>query len=85
MKYLTIFALSIFLISTSAVAFADEPIKVYEQEQNIATEAAEEGQIMEEAKKFPSTLMSGEEEQSKFKQEVEEERAPYVYDEDLSE
>jgi hypothetical protein len=85
MKYVTILVLSIFLISISAVAFADQPAQVYQPEQDIATETEEKGKIMEEAKTFPSTLMSGEEVQENFKQEVEEDRVPYVYDEDLSE
>jgi hypothetical protein len=65
------------------VAFADQSAQVNQQEQDIATETAGEVQMTQEAKKFPSTLIAGEEEQSKFKHEVEEE-AEYVYDEDLT-
>ena len=84
MKHVTILALCIFIISISVVAFADQPAQVNQQEQDMATETTGEVQMMKEARKFPSTLITGEEEQSKFKQEVEEEAA-YVYDEDWAE
>ena len=81
MKYVTILALSLFLVSISAIAFADEPVQVKQPEKSIETEAAGEGQIMREAKGFPSTLMTGEEERSSANQEVIELQEGYVYEE----
>ncbi|MHA2220163.1 MAG: hypothetical protein ACXACY_30140 [Candidatus Hodarchaeales archaeon] len=84
MKHVTILALCFFLISISVIAFADQPAQVNQTEQDIATEAAEEGQIMKEAKKLPSTLITDEEALSNVMREVEELKAGYVYDEDLT-
>ena len=83
MKYVTILALSLFLVSISVVAFADEPVKVKQPEKSIETEATGEDQLMREAKGFPSTLMTGDEKRSSTMQEVEELQEGYVYDEDL--
>jgi hypothetical protein len=85
MKHVTILALCIFIISISVVAFADQPAQVNQQERDIATETAEEGQMIEEAKDLPSTLITGEEKQSSTMQEVEELKEGYVYDEDPAE
>ena len=82
MKYVTVLALSLFLVSISAIAFADEHVQVKPPEKSIETEAVEEGQLMIEAKGFPSTLMTGEEERSSTMQEVEKLREGYVYEED---
>jgi hypothetical protein len=43
MKHVTILALCFFLMSISVVAFAEQPAQVIQPEQDIATEAAEEG------------------------------------------
>ena len=37
MKYVTILALSLFLVSISVVAFADEPVQVKQPEKSIET------------------------------------------------
>ena len=79
MKYVTMLALSLFLVSISAIAFADEPVQVKQPEKSIETEAAGEDQLMREAKGLPSTLMTGEEERSSIMQEVEELRPIYQY------
>lgn len=84
MKHLTILALCLFLISISMIAFAEQPAQVIQPEQDIATEAAEEGELIKEARELPSTLITGEEERSKVMREVEELKAGYVYDEDLT-
>jgi hypothetical protein len=83
MKHVTLLALCLFLISISIVAFAEQPAQVDQQEQDIASETLEEGQIMEEAKEFPSTLITDVEERSKVMREVEELKDRYIYDEDL--
>lgn len=66
------------------IAFAEQPAQVIQPEQDIATEAAEEGELIKEARELPSTLITGEEERSKVMREVEELKAGYVYDEDLT-
>ena len=80
MKYVTILALSLFLVSISAIAFADEPVQVKQPEKSIETEAAGE-ELMKEAKSFPSTLMTGEEERSSVNQQIKELQDEYVYEE----
>jgi hypothetical protein len=82
MKHLTILALCLFLVSISVVAFAEQPAQVTQQEQDIATEAAEEGELIKEARELPSTLITDEEDRSKVMREVEELKAGYVYEED---
>lgn len=84
MKHLTILALCFFLIGISMIAFAEQPAQVIQPEQEIATEAAEEGELIKEARELPSTLITDEEERSKVMREVEELKAGYVYDEDLT-
>ena len=59
MKYVTIIALSLFIAGISMVAFAEEPAQMKQQEQKIESQAAEEGQKIQEAKDFPSTLITG--------------------------
>ncbi len=66
------------------IAFAEQPAQVIQPEQEIATEAAEEGELIKEARELPSTLITDEEERSKVMREVEELKAGYVYDEDLT-
>jgi hypothetical protein len=83
MKYVSLLALCLFLISISVVTFAEEPAQVNQQEQDIASETPEESQMMKEAREFPSTLITDEEERSKVMREVEELKDTYVYDEDL--
>jgi hypothetical protein len=56
MKHMTILALCLFLISISVVAFAEQPAQVIQPEQDIATEAAEEGELIKEARELPSTF-----------------------------
>jgi hypothetical protein len=82
MKHVTILALCFFLISISVIAFAEQPAQVNQPEQDIATESAEKDQIMEEAKRLPSTLITDEEPQSNVMREVERLKDEYVYDED---
>lgn len=81
MKHITIFILCLFLISIS-VAFADDPAELKQPEQKIDTEAAGEGELMQEAREIPSTLITDEEEQSRIMKEVDELKEGYVYDED---
>jgi hypothetical protein len=83
MKSLTILTLCLFLMGISVVALADEPAQVDQPEQSITTEAAEEGQLTQEAKELPSTLMIGEEKRSSVMQEVEELKGRYIYEEEL--
>jgi hypothetical protein len=82
MKHVTILALCFFLMSISVVAFAEQPAQVIQPEQDIATEAAEEGELIKEARELPSTLITDEEGRSKVMREVEESKGRYVYDED---
>jgi hypothetical protein len=82
MRHVTLLVLCIFLIGIPVVAFAEQPAQVNQPKQDIATEATEEGQIMEEAARLPSTLMTDEEERSKVMREVEELKEMYIYDED---
>jgi hypothetical protein len=82
MKYLSILALCIFIISISVITFAEQPAQIDQPKQDTATEEAEESPIMEEAKRLPSTLMTDEEARSKVMREVEELKDSYVYDED---
>ena len=83
MKFVTILALCLFIVSISAIAFADEPVQVKQPEKSLEAEAMEEGQIIREAKGLPSTLMTGDEERSSTMQQVEELREGYVYDEEM--
>ena len=85
MKHVTILALCIFIISISVVAFADDPAQLKQPEQMIETEAAEEGNLMQEARELPSTLITDEEEHSRIMKEVEELQEQYRYDEDPNE
>ncbi len=81
MKHLTILILCLFLISIS-VAFADDPAELKQPEQKIDTQAAEEGELMQEARELPSTLITDEEEQSSVMKEIDKLKESYVYDED---
>jgi hypothetical protein len=85
MKYLTIVILCLFLVSISVFTFADDPTQVKQPEQKIEAEAVEEGELMKEAREFPSTLMTDEEERSKVMKEVEELIEGYRYEEDIDE
>jgi hypothetical protein len=82
MRHVTLLALCLFLIGIPVVAFAEQPTQVNQPEQDIATEAAEEGQIMKEATRLPSLLITDEEERSKVMREVEELKEMYIFDED---
>jgi hypothetical protein len=82
MKYITIIALCLFVMGISMFAFAEQPAQVNQQEQNIDIETDKEGQTIQEAKDLPSTMMTGEEKQPSYMQEVEELQEGYVYDED---
>ena len=84
MKHMTILILCLFLISIS-VAFAADPVELTQPEQKIDTEAADEGELMQEARELPSTLITDKEEQSNVMKEVEELQDQYRFDEDLSE
>jgi len=81
MKHMTILILCLFLISIS-VAFAADPAELAHPEQKIDTEAAEEGELMQEARELPSTLITDEEEQSSVMKEIDKLKEGYVYDED---
>jgi hypothetical protein len=83
MKYVTIVALCLFVMGLSITALAEEPSQMKQDEQKIESEAAEEGQKIQEAKDLPSTLITGEEKRPSYMQEVEELQEGYVYDEDL--
>ena len=83
MKYVTIIALCLFVMGLSLTVFAEEPSQMKQDEQKMESGAAEEGQKIQEAKDLPSTLITGEEKQPSYMQEVEELREGYVYDEDL--
>ena len=83
MKYITLVALCLFVMGLSITALAEEPSQMKQEEQKIESKAAEQGQNIQEAKDFPSTLITGEEKRSGAMQEVEELREGYVYDEDL--
>ena len=83
MKYITLVALCLFVMGLSITALAEEPSQMKQEEQKIESEAAEQGQNIQEAKDLPSTLITGEEKRSGAMQEVEELREGYVYDEDL--
>ena len=85
MKYLTILTCCVFLMSVSVLTFAADPAEVKQPEQEVETEAAEEGKLMMEAKELPSTLITDREEESKVSKEVEELKEKYIYDEDPGE
>jgi predicted nucleic acid-binding Zn-ribbon protein len=82
MKYMTIIALCLFVMGISVVAFAEQPAQVNQQEQKIESEAAAQGETMQEAKDLPSTMMTGEEKRPSYMQEVEELQDRYVYEEE---
>ena len=82
MKYITLVALCLFVMGLSITALAEEPSQMKQQEQKIESEAAEQGQKIQEAKDFPSTLITGEEKRSSANQEVIELQEGYVYEED---
>ncbi len=81
MKHLSILILCLFLISIS-VAFADDPAELKQPEQKIDTQAAEEGELMQEARELPSTLITDKEEPSNVMKEIEELQDQYRFDED---
>jgi hypothetical protein len=85
MKKVTILALCIFIISISVIAFAYDPAQVKQPEQAIETEAIEDGTLIKEARVMPSTMITGDEEQSRIMKEIEELQERYVYDEDPNE
>ena len=80
MKHLTILILCLFLVSISVLTFADDPAQVKQPEQKIDTESAEKGELMQEARELPSTLITDEEEQSRIMKEVQELQEQYRYD-----
>jgi hypothetical protein len=82
MKYVTIAVLCLFAMGLSITVLAEEPSQMKQEEQKMESEATPESQKILEAKDFPSTLITGEEERSKVMQEVEELKEGYVYDED---
>ena len=84
MKHLTILILCLFLVSISVLTFADDPAQVKQPEQKIDTESAEKGELMQEARELPSTLITDEEEHSRIMKEVQELQEGYRYEEDLS-
>jgi septal ring factor EnvC (AmiA/AmiB activator) len=79
---MTILILCLFLISISVLTFADEPAQLKQPEQKIDTVAAEEGELMQEARELPSTLITDEEEQSRIMKEVKELQEQYRFDDD---
>jgi hypothetical protein len=85
MKHLTILILCLFLTGIAGLTFAADPAQVKQPEQKIDTEAAEEGELIQEAREFPTTFMREQEERYRIMQEVEELQEQYRYDEDLSE
>ena len=80
MKHLTILILCLFLVSISVLTFAADPAEVKQPEQKIDTESAEKGELMQEARELPSTLITDEEEQSRIMKEVQELQEQYRYD-----
>jgi len=80
MKHATIFIICFFLISISAVTFADDPAQVKQPALVIDAESAEEGNLIKEARELPSTLITDDDEQSNVMKEMEELREGYVYD-----
>jgi len=82
MKYVTIITLCLFVMGLSITALAVDPSQMKQGEQKIESEAAMEGQNIQEAKDFPSTLMTGQEKRPSYMQEVEELQQGYVYEDE---